>query len=735
MISLVAAAILQLSIEIKRDAYGVPDIVASSPREAFRMAGFACAQDRMWQLENSRRLARGKMSEVFGKSFVSGDKEVLQSFYTDEELQAQFDRLEPKVKEAFAAYAEGINIYIRGGKLPKGFAENGFSPEPWTVVDSMAIGVRMWQLFGRGGAGELRNWSLIQYAQTQPNLKGKTLELLDDLAWFNDSAAIPTVDPKDDPLAIGHEPFTKPTREVTAAHLASLPNASLFELLPGIRLASLERSRSVAEARNIAYKTGSYAMVVSPAKSATGTPILLSAPQMGFRNPSVVYEMAIKSPGFTAAGMAIPGLPGFAIGHTPTLAWGITSGVADTDDIVYTKMDGPAHYLAGEQRLPIEVIERTLKVKGEAEQKVVQIRTIYGPVVVKTGSGYLFSRRSSYWKREMESFEAFYDLVSAGLSADVTAAMKKATMNFNFFFALKSGEIGYRYLGLIPRRRPGFDPRLPIPGNAQADWNGFIPFEAMPRITNPKKGFLANWNNKPAAWWANSDTPVWGSIFRNESLLDTLDKPKLGVTDIEMAAWQIARKDYNFKAFRNALASLKSANLSPVASSARNLLLAWDGKNVDGSQGALIFARWLDALREEVFTATTGNFISADNFRQILQPSLILKAIEGKTKIDYRKTRSLAALASAALEKASARLAETSPLPLDWRYVANKIPVDGQSGIPYSDRGTYIQIIELGQTIRGRNIVSPGVSEEGVHSQDQVPLARAWMYKPMISLD
>lgn len=720
-------------VGLTRDAYGVPAIRAATPAAAFRLAGYACAEDRMWQLENSRRLARGKMAEVFGKAFVASDKEILQVFYTDEELAAQLTLLSPEAQTAFRSYAEGVNDFLAKGKLPSGYAENGFKPEPWTPVDSMAIGVRMWQLFGRGGAGELRNWSLLQYANGQPNLKGSALDLLDDFAWINDRGSPPTVTSSADDIE-DKPTFFQPKRADTERHLAGLPNVSLLELLPGIRLASREASGLVADARNVASKTGSYAVVVSPARSGLGYPLLLSAPQMGFRNPSVVYELAIMTPEFSVAGMCVPGLPGIAIGHTKDLAWGLTSGVADTDDIVYAKLDGPAHYLVDGVKKPLTVIERTLKVKGEADQKVTQTRTEFGPVVVKSSSGYVFSRRSSYAQREMESYQGLYDLAKAKSVAQVEAAMSKATMNFNFFYALKSGEIGYRYLGLVPKRADGWDPRLPIPAGKDADWQGFVPYAQMPQLRNPQSGLIANWNNKPAVWWPNGDTPVWGRVFRISSLMETLLTPKVNVTDLETAAWLIARKDYNYSDFRSLFGQIDETGLSANALMAARFLKNWDGRNVEGSQGALIFARWLEALREEIFLAKTGNFISMDNFRQVLQPTLILNALEKRTKLDYLGSRTSPQLVTTALFKAVERLESQAggrPNPLDWRYQANRIMGD----IPYSDRGSYIQIIELGAAIRGRNIVTPGVAETGPHSQDQAPLARAWMYKNMNILD
>lgn len=733
MVACALACLILQGPTITRDAYGVPVVAANSWHDAFYGAGYAVAQDRLWQLENSRRLARGRMAEVFGSSFVASDREVLSFGYTDAELQTQFDRLPAKAKEAFEAYAEGVNAWIKQASadkaLPKGYEDAGFKPEPWTVLDSAAVTVRLFQLFGRGGAGEVRNYALYQYLNSRANLKGKVLDVIDDLAWFDDPRSIPTVTPADDPLAKTHPKFNFPTRAQTEAHLQGLPAANLMELLPGIRLASMETSRAAADRVSVASKLGSYAVVVSKERSSVGYPLLLSAPQMGFRNPSVVHEIAIRAPGLAIAGMDVPGVPGVAIGMTPRLAWGLTSGVSDTEDIVYAKAEGNSYLVDGVKR-PFETVPFTLNVKGGTPITVTQTRTEDGPVVIRSQSGYVFSRRSAYRMRELQSIEATMGIWTATNSNDAKAALSRATMNFNAFFATASGEIGYWHVGSIPRRAAGFDPRFPIPAGSAGKWDGFVPFEQLPHMLNPQSGLIANWNNKPASWWPNQDTPVWGRIFRNEALLGTLTGSKLGVSDLERAAWTIARTDPNAPHFLPWLAKAPLAEDLPA-----RLLRGWDGRTVEDSQGALLMQQTLASLREEIFLPVTGNFVTPENFNLVVQPSLILNALEGQTKFPYLLGRKPDQVVASAFEKAVAKLSQRSPNPLDWRYASGKIAVDGQPPIPYSDRGTYIQIVELGVLPRGRNVVTPGVAEAGPHSQDQVPLARAWTYKPMAKLD
>ena len=76
MVACALACLILQGPTITRDAYGVPVVAANSWHDAFYGAGYAVAQDRLWQLENSRRLARGRMAEVFGSSFVAFAAEI-----------------------------------------------------------------------------------------------------------------------------------------------------------------------------------------------------------------------------------------------------------------------------------------------------------------------------------------------------------------------------------------------------------------------------------------------------------------------------------------------------------------------------------------------------------------------------------------------------------------------------------------------------------------------------------
>jgi len=678
---------------IQRDEWGVPNVIAATEAEGFKGLGYAVAQDRLWQMELSRRLSRGTMSEVLGQAYVAADRETLKTGYTDAELQSQFNSLPANLREGYAAYAEGVNERIASLPLPEGYAANGFTPAPWTVLDSVAININLLQRFGRGGAGELRNLLLLKYAETKPKLKARKFDFFDDFVFTDSSGSIPTLIPSDDRNP--RTPFPKWTRKDTERQYAALPPLGLLDLAGAVKVASRADTQLIAERVSAPFHTGSYAVVVSPRLSQTGHPLLLSGPQMGFSNPSVVHQIRMETPTLSFEGMDVPGIPGVLVGTTPNVSWGLTTGVADTEDMVVVR-----------DLSKVTRTVRTLRTKGKADELIERLTVGSDPVVLKRDT-FAIVQKSAFRGNELQSTVSLNSAWRARTGSEFDLALQNASLNFNAFWATRDGHIGWRYCGHYPIRQSGVDPRLPI--EESQTWTGFATAAQMPHVIDPASGILFNWNNKPTAWWPNSDTPAWGAIFRNSELKAALGAAPYNIQRLERAAWQIARTDETWPYF------------APFAKADPNLA-AFDGWLLDGSEVAPYYRAWLDRLRRDLFVDTTGDFLGESNFRLVTQPSVILRALQGKTKLDYRGKRNVPGLASSALARDLYR-----------PYQSGRIPSPDQIPVPYSNRGTYIQLVQLSPGgITGRNVAPPGTRESGDHVSDQANLARTWTYRPML---
>jgi penicillin amidase len=141
----IVAPIAQQAV-IVRDSLGVPHITAGSWEDAVFLQGFAVAQDRMWQLDAMRRLPAGELSAVVGRVALDSDREA-RRWRLPEIAEAQERTLTPESRAALAAYARGVNYYLETnrGRLPPEFALLGYDPRPWSIRDSILIGLEMFR--------------------------------------------------------------------------------------------------------------------------------------------------------------------------------------------------------------------------------------------------------------------------------------------------------------------------------------------------------------------------------------------------------------------------------------------------------------------------------------------------------------------------------------------------------------------------------------------------------------
>ena len=146
----VALAGLEAPVEVIRDSNAVPHIFAESAADAYFALGFVHAQDRLWQMEFTRRLGAGRLAEVLGEPTLKFDR-WLRTLGLYRLAEANYDRLSPEVRAAYNAYAAGVNAWLKthSGPLPVEFLLLGIEPEPWRPADSLVWGRLMAIRLGR----------------------------------------------------------------------------------------------------------------------------------------------------------------------------------------------------------------------------------------------------------------------------------------------------------------------------------------------------------------------------------------------------------------------------------------------------------------------------------------------------------------------------------------------------------------------------------------------------------
>ena len=488
----VTLAGLDGEVEIFRDENGVPHIFAGSADDGYFALGYVHAQDRLWQMEFTRRLGAGRLAEVLGEPGLNADR-FLRTLGLYRKAEIAASRLSPATRAILEAYAAGVNAWLEHGaaSLPPEFLLLNYDPEPWRITDSIVWGhLLAYQLSGNWH-GELYRAGLIR--DMEP-------ERVDEL-WPGG--------PADAPVTLD-----------AARRAARLDVEGLLAAVP-------------PELRS---HSASNAWVLAASRSATGAPILANDPHLGFTLPNSWYLARIETPELTIIGATAPGVPFAILGHNGHVAWGMTSTGGDTQDLFVETVDpkDPTHYLAPDGSRPFETRNETIRVKGGEDVKLTLRGTRHGPVisdVLEDGKGLagettvlaLASAADGPGNRTVEA------LATMPRARNVVEFERNAS-NFqaplvNIFFADRDGAVGFFTPGMVPIRRAG-DGRYPVDGaSGDYDWTGFVPADEMPRIANPAAGVVVNANNR----LVGPDYPYmitrnWDDPYRAERIHEMLDE-------------------------------------------------------------------------------------------------------------------------------------------------------------------------------------------------------------------
>lgn len=571
-------------LNISRDAQGVPRIVARSDADAFFAMGYVHAQDRLWQLELQRRMAQGRLSEVFGKSSI--DQDIwFRTLGLRRSAESAWDALSPQAQRSLQAYSDGINAWLQSGAaLPVEFRMLGIAPEPWTVYDSLAW-IKVFAL--NLGGNYRREVERLLVSQVVDREKFATL--------FPGGSAAPAAVAALDPAA-----------STGFAAFARFQESLETQLQLGGRY------------------VGSNAWVVSGKLSADGAALMANDPHLGLQIPSLWYMASIKGDRIDAQGATLVGLPVVIFGRNPSVAWGGTNLMADAQDLYFEQVDASdaGRYLANGQSEAFAVRDEYIAVRQDfpsflrsALQPLhVRVReSRHGPIVSDMFD--VFEQPAALRWTALDagdtSYEAFFGLNYATDWDSFQQALRfQVAPAMSLVYADRAGNIGYIAAGRMPLRKRG-DGTLPVPGwNDDYAWTGAIPFEQWPRRYNPEEGFLVSANNKPVG----DDYPYlisqdWASPARAERIAALLREATAGGGKLGVADMQRIQADTQSAPAQRLLARLlRHTPDNDQQRRAYGYLQAWNGDMARDSQAATIFNAWMRELRREVLSDDLRGF-------------------------------------------------------------------------------------------------------------------------------
>ena len=705
-------------VRIVRDAYGVPAITAANDYDVWWGAGYAVAQDRLFQLELFRHATTGTLAEVVGKSYLEDDIVNRRDYYTGPELDAMIAASPAHLRARFEAYRDGINTWINHvqmnpNDMPGEYAAVGITPRQWTVRDSAAIGVYLARTVPSGDGSELANLEALK--ASEPAILTKLLPR----RVKNMFTTIPARE--------GLFPQGRRTtrREERAELQRSLDFAATLPIPvkagPGAGGAATRRR----EGNGIIGRVGGSSMFAVRRKSDHHA-FLFNGPQLGYSVPELFVELEVHRPGLDMRGVTAAGVPLVAIGHNGAVAWGYTSGLSDEDDLYAEKLANgqPERYVFRGEERTMECRNETFTWRSppsdllgfdpaapetpESGSQVERIcRTHHGPVQVRAGN-VAYARRYALWGREVETLDGLSEMMTATSVYDVDRALQKVTWNENIIAADSQGNIGYWHPGLFQLRPRGWDPRLPYPGTGEAEWPGLLDRRRTPHVINPRQGWLANWNNVPSAGWETGDaesTERLGGPFHRAAFLGALVR-RLAKNPTWEGAQQTIRTEGTV-AQQQPLAKgrlRRAARGAPRAAAVvLNTILRWDGDYhataPDGTVDPGV-AAWQEfkAQARRIALAQFGPAGerradrpgSSHAFDAGVGDAYALRAL---TPGGYRLA------ATTALTELARRFGSEDPA--KWRDKRKMYDVSAQGAgsppnLPFFDRGTWEQLVELG---------------------------------------
>jgi penicillin amidase len=242
---------------------------------------------------------------------------------------------------------------------------------------------------------------------------------------------------------------------------------------------------------------GSNAWAIAGSRTASGKPLLSNDPHLDYSLPGIWWMAHVQAPGFDAAGVCLPGVPGIVIGHNQRIAWGITNLQFDVQDLYVEQFDDrTGRYLYRGQMEQARTEREIIRVKGQKPVEMTLWVTRHGPVIVSDGKDRLALRWTAAAPGMLQY--PFLDIDRAQNWQQFTAALSRFPgPGSNFVYADVDGNIGYHAAGVLPKRR-GYFGDLPVDGaSGNFDWDGYIPFDELPASYNPPGGMVVTSNQNP----------------------------------------------------------------------------------------------------------------------------------------------------------------------------------------------------------------------------------------------
>jgi penicillin amidase len=446
------------------DEFGVPHIYADSEKDAMTALGYVHAQERLWQMELLRRIAPGRLSEIFGSVALKNDQ-----FFAGigiEEASAKAIAKLDKNSSSYQltlAYLDGINQYLEEGTTPIEFTLVGVKKEKFTIKD-------VYNIFG---------YMSFSFAMAQ-----KTDPMLTDIRNKYGAAYL-----KD--LGIEGEFNTTQIKN-------SKENIEEYTAISKSVAALLEKSP-------IPPFVGSNSWVAGPNKTKSGKVIFANDPHIGFSQPATWYEAHLITPEHELYGCYLAGTPFPLLAHNRDYAYGLT--MFENDDIDFyqekNKVGNPNQYQTPTGFANYEIRKKTIKVKDTSDVVMTIKSSRHGPIMndllERLDRKNPIAMSWIYTQQPIQILDAVYGLSHAKNKDDFKKAVQLvAAPGLNVMYGDAKGNVAWWATGTLYKHNKGVNSFFILDGaSGKDDITEYLDFSKNPSAENPKWGYVYSANNQP----------------------------------------------------------------------------------------------------------------------------------------------------------------------------------------------------------------------------------------------
>jgi len=624
------------AVEVIRDENGIPHIYATNMNDLRFAQGYVQAQDRWWQMEFFRRTGRGELQELTGQtdSLMSTDVFIRTAGWR-RAAERDLEVLSSEVLDALQTFSDGVNAYIENRSAAElafeyrilGITGVDIPIEPWTPLDTIVwTKVMAWDLSNTQGTDRTYGEMLAEYGEEM------TTTYFPDFPYG------------EKPTILQPEDVPEFEAETTSAN-TSIAQAPRFTSVETQLAGNFDDSAGLIF--GAADGLGSNNWVVSGELTESGMPLLANDPHLGIQMPSIWYEIGLhcqpvgEDCPVNVRGFTFASAPGIVVGHNDSIGWGVTNVGWDVMDVyeITVNPDNPEQYEWNGEWRDMTIHEETISFGDGTDPIIIRAReTHLGPIIndnqIDEETGEILGYNNEdpialHWTAYEPSrlVEAILMLNEASNWDEFRDALRLWNVPAqNFVYADIEGNIGYQAPGQVPVRQPGHLGLAPVDGATdEFEWLGYVPFDLLPSIYNPERGWIATANQAlaPMEYYDYLASELadeygadaqyvfayrWAQGYRGQRIVELLESS----IPHNAETFQMIHGDNKFIIAEELAPTLEELDMGDeTLNEARDWMLDWDYQMHMDSPQAALFATFWTRLNINLFEDQTGEITDA----------------------------------------------------------------------------------------------------------------------------